>query len=62
MTPTEANVLFVDYGNRAAVPKAKTASLPSSFSALQPFAKEYSLALCQLAQDVSLAQNNCLKL
>ncbi len=55
-------MLFVDYGNRAAVPKAKTASLPSSFSALQPFAKEYSLALCQLAQDVSLAQNNCLKL
>ncbi len=53
VTSTDASVLYIDYGNRASVPKAKTASLPSSFSSLPPFAKEYSLALCQLAQDVS---------
>ncbi len=50
---SEVSVLYVDYGNRANVSKTKVASLPSNFTGLQPFAKEYALALCQLAPDVS---------
>jgi len=46
-----ASVLYVDYGNRADIPKAHTASLPGAFTALKHFAHEYSLALCQLAKD-----------
>jgi len=45
------SVLYIDYGNRADIPKGQTASLPSSFGGLKPFAHEYCLALCQLAQD-----------
>jgi len=41
-------ILYVDYGNRAVVPRAKCGSLPSTFSGQAPFAKEYALALCQL--------------
>jgi staphylococcal nuclease domain-containing protein 1 len=52
VTPNDCTVLYIDYGNRATISKNKTASLPSSFSALPGFAKEYHLALCQLAQDV----------
>ncbi len=51
VTPSDVTVLYVDYGNRATIAKAKTASLPSSFNTMQPFAKEFSLALCQLAED-----------
>jgi len=46
-----ASVLYVDYGNRADIPKSQTASLPGAFTALKHFAHEYSLALCQLARD-----------
>merc|ERR1712142_256544 len=49
------SVLYIDYGNRADIPKAQTASLPGSFVAMQAFAHEYSLALCQLAQDEEYA-------
>jgi staphylococcal nuclease domain-containing protein 1 len=45
-------VLYIDYGNRATLPKTKCAALPGSFTGLQPFAKEYALALCSLATDV----------
>ena len=50
-----ASVLYVDYGNRADIPKSQTASLPGAFTAKKFFAHEYSLALCQLAKDVSQA-------
>ena len=46
-------VLYVDYGNRATVPKTKCAALPGAFTGLPPYAKEYTLALCSLATDVS---------
>jgi len=46
-----ASVLYVDYGNRADIPKSQTASLPGAFTAKKFFAHEYSLALCQLAKD-----------
>ena len=49
----DATILYVDYGNRATIPKSKCASLPGAFTALPPYAKEYSLALCAMAQDVS---------
>jgi len=55
MSTGSVSVLYVDYGNRADIPKGQTASLPASFNALQPFAHEYSLALCQLAQDEEYA-------
>jgi staphylococcal nuclease domain-containing protein 1 len=48
MTPTDAHVLYVDYGNSAVIAKGKCATLPGAFTALPPFAKEYCLALCQL--------------
>lgn len=54
MTPTDVHVLYIDYGNRAVIPKTKTGSLPTAFTKLQPFAKEYQLALCLLPTDVSL--------
>lgn len=53
MSGSDVQVLYVDYGNRATIPKAKTGQLPATFTSQQPFAKEYSLALCQLAPDVS---------
>ena len=43
-----ASVLYVDYGNRADIPKGQTASLPGAFTAIPHFAHEYSLALCQV--------------
>merc|ERR1711893_506311 len=49
------SVLFIDYGNRMTLPKANCASLPSSFTALTGFAKEYQLALCKLATDEEYA-------
>lgn len=50
-----ASVLYVDYGNRADIPKSQTALLPGAFTALKHFAHEYSLALCQLAKDEEFA-------
>ena len=50
----EATVLYFDYGNRDTIPKAKCATLPSSFHGLPPFAKEYGVAFLTLAPDVSI--------
>ena len=50
----DVSVLYVDYGNRATIPKTNCGSLPGSFTSQTPFAKEYSLALVKLAPDVSL--------
>jgi staphylococcal nuclease domain-containing protein 1 len=44
-------VLYVDYGNRANIPKAKCGSLPGAFVSLPAFAHEYSMALCLLCSD-----------
>ena len=49
----EVSVLYVDYGNRANIPKAQCGTLPGSFTSLAPFAHEYMMALCQLCSDVS---------
>ena len=53
LSGNDANILYVDYGNRATISKSKCASLPGAFTGLPPYAKEYTLALCSLAQDVS---------
>ncbi|XP_023328486.1 staphylococcal nuclease domain-containing protein 1 [Eurytemora carolleeae] len=55
VSPTSVNVLYIDYGNRAEVPKTKVASLPSSFTTPGGFAKGYNLALCSLPGDEELA-------
>ena len=47
-------VLYIDYGNRANIPKAKCGSLPGAFVSLPAFAHEYTLALCNLCSDVSI--------
>ena len=49
-----ASVLYVDYGNRADIPKGQTASLPGAFTAIPHFAHEYSLALCQVQYSIKL--------
>merc|ERR1719219_3178343 len=48
---TDAQVLYIDYGNRATVPKTKLGSLPAAFQSPGGYAKLYSLALVQLATD-----------
>lgn len=53
VTPSEVSVLYMDYGNRATIAKTKVGTLPSSFTGLTPFAKEYCIALAKLADDVS---------
>ena len=58
VTPTEATVLYMDYGNRATIPKAKCGNLPASFLGLPAFAKEYALAFMTLAPDVSVFFSN----
>lgn len=55
VTPTEATVLYMDYGNRATIPKAKCGNLPASFLGLPAFAKEYALAFMTLAPDEEYA-------
>ncbi len=50
----DVSVLYVDYGNRASVAKSKCVALPGTFAGMAPFAKEYALAMVQLAPDVSL--------
>jgi len=49
--PAEVQVLYIDYGNRASVPKTKLGSLPATFQTPGGYAKPYSLALCSLATD-----------
>lgn len=44
-------VLYIDYGNRATVPKTKLGALPAAFQSPGGYAKPYSLALVQLATD-----------
>merc|ERR1712025_1138074 len=46
--PSEVQVLYIDYGNRASVPKTKLGSLPASFAATPGYARVYSLALTLL--------------
>jgi len=55
MGTTDVAVLYIDYGNRASVPKTKLGSLPASFTAVSGYAKPYSLALTALPQDEELA-------
>jgi len=55
VTGSDVAVLYIDYGNRAIVPKTKVASLPSSFTAQAAYAKPYSIALVTLPQDEELA-------
>jgi len=55
VTGGDVSVLYVDYGNRATLSKAKCAALPGAFTGLPPYAKEYSLALCALANDEEYA-------
>merc|ERR1739844_396292 len=52
---TECTVLYMDYGNKATIPKAKCGSLPASFHGLPAFAKEYALAFMTLAPDEDYA-------
>jgi len=55
MGATDVAVLYIDYGNRANVPKSKLGSLPASFTAVSGYAKQYTLALVSLPQDEELA-------
>jgi len=55
VTPTEATVLYMDYGNSATISKAKCGNLPASFLSLPAFAKEYALAFMTLAPDEEYA-------
>jgi len=52
--PSEVQVLYIDYGNRASVPKTKLGSLPASFAATPGYARVYSLALTLLPPDEDL--------
>ena len=47
-------VLYIDYGNRASVPKTKLGSLPATFQTPGGYAKPYSLALTMLPPDEDL--------
>ena len=53
MSGTDVIVLYIDFGNRATIPRTKCGVLPASFSALPAFAKEYALAFMSLPPDVS---------
>ncbi|KAK6026184.1 tudor domain protein [Ostertagia ostertagi] len=47
----QAEVLFVDYGNRETVPAPSLAQLPPGFASFPPGAKEYGLALVAIPND-----------
>ena len=51
---SEVSVLYIDYGNRATIPRANCGTLPGNFVSLPAFAHEYTLALCNLCSDVSI--------
>merc|ERR1719412_176519 len=51
----EVSVLYIDYGNKETIPKTKCAALPSSFTGLPPFAKEYGVAFLALPPDEDYA-------
>merc|ERR1711971_20713 len=48
---SEVQVLYIDYGNRATVPKTKLGTLPGSFQTPGGYAKLFSLALIHLPAD-----------
>merc|ERR1719500_2038217 len=50
----DVQVLYIDYGNRASVPKTKLGSLPATFQTPGGYAKPYSLALTMLPPDEDL--------
>jgi len=51
---SDVQVLYIDYGNRATVPKTKLGSLPATFQTTAGYAKSYGLALTQLPPDEDL--------
>lgn len=51
----DAQVLYIDYGNRATVPKTKLGSLPASFHTPGGYAKLYNIALVKLPSDEELS-------
>merc|ERR1739845_34586 len=53
---SEVSVLYIDYGNRATIPKANCGTLPGNFVSLPAFAHEYTLALCNLCSDEDYAE------
>ena len=58
VTSSEVSVLYIDYGNRANIPKVHCGTLPGAFVSLPAFAHEYLLALCNLCSDVSIPYLN----
>ncbi|CAJ0581780.1 unnamed protein product, partial [Mesorhabditis spiculigera] len=50
-----ADILFIDYGNRESVPANSLAALPREFSNTGAFAKEYGLALASIPNDKDYA-------
>merc|ERR1712156_347010 len=57
LSGTDVIVLYIDFGNRATIPRTKCGVLPASFSALPAFAKEYALAFMSLPPDEDYAQS-----
>jgi len=55
VTSTDVSVLYIDYGNRATIPRRDVNTLPSSFHTPAGYAKAYSLALISLPPDEELA-------
>lgn len=53
----QAEVLFIDYGNRESMPATSCAQMPAGFSSMPPAAKEYSLALTAIPNDKEYAEN-----
>jgi len=51
VTPSDVTVLYMDYGNRATIPKTKVGTLPSAFTGQSAFAHEYQLAFVKLPED-----------
>lgn len=50
-----SQVLYIDYGNRATVPKTKLGSLPASFHTPGGYAKLYNIALVRLPSDEEMS-------
>ena len=50
-----SQVLYIDYGNRATVPKTKLGSLPASFHTPAGYAKLYNIALVRLPSDEEMS-------
>jgi staphylococcal nuclease domain-containing protein 1 len=52
----EVSVLYIDYGNRATIPRANCGTLPGKFVSLTAFEHVYTLALCNLCSDEDYAE------